>query len=271
MRQVIRNLDQVPGISEVIDPARLPSTQGGVGHQCLPGRAGAVPRRHHQPPAGALPGPAPPAAEQQAAHRRGHGPVHRRARPGPAPREHDRPARRAAPLRPVAGHRAPPHRVARPADPRRHGGLHAGRPAVPQDQAPGRAGQPGLPRRHHLCHRGVLPLRRAVRVGRRPGPAADHPRRHAAPHPAGSPVHPRPPARPGDGADPRPGMPAAALRAADRPVERRPPHRDPQAAPRLPRRLPRRHPAAAARPPASPCASAPSPCTRKPPRRSATS
>jgi integrase/recombinase XerD len=79
------------------------------------------------------------------------------------------------------------------------------------------------PRRHHLHDRGVLPLRRTVRMGRRPGPAADHPRGHAAPRPASSPVHPRSPARPGDGPHPGAGMPAAALRAADRPVERRPP------------------------------------------------
>ena len=200
MRQVIRNLDQVPGISEVIDPARLPSTRAAWGTNAY--RAGLA--LFHGGIISRLPVP---------------------YRGLPRPPLSSRPriaavmdrfiAERALVLRPESmdglrgglrrfglwlDDRAAPYRVARPADPRRHGRLHAGSPPVPQDQAPGRADQPGLPRRHHLRHRGVLPLRRAVRVGRRPGPAADHPRRHAAPHPAGPPVHPRPPARPRDGA-----------------------------------------------------------------------
>ena len=191
MRQVIKNLDQVPGITEVIDPARLPSTRAAWGTSAY--RAGLA--LFHGGIISRLPVP---------------------YRGLPRPPLSSRPriaavmdrfiAERALVLRPESmdGLRGGLRRSAcgwTPSGPISKSlaeltradlvaFMEAVQP-VPQDQAPGRAGQPGLPRRHHLRHRGVLPLRRAVRVGRRPGPAADHPRRHAAPHPAGSPVHPR--------------------------------------------------------------------------------
>jgi hypothetical protein len=106
MRQVIKNFDQVPGISEVIDPARLPTQKATWSTNAY--RAGLA--LFHGGIISRVPVPyrGLPAAEQQASHRCGHGPVRRRERTRAAARQPDQPAGRDAPLRPVAGHRAPP-------------------------------------------------------------------------------------------------------------------------------------------------------------------